>query len=98
MFGLSDGTDTIRNFNATEGDRLDLSVLLRDSGITDATFDAFVRTQAITGGVKVQVDLDGPGSNTGFVDVAILENPTGVTASTDPSSFVITPATDPAVT
>jgi hypothetical protein len=94
MFGLSDGTDTIRNFNATEGDRLDLSVLLRDSGITDATFDAFVRTQAITGGVKVQVDLDGPGSNTGFVDVAILENPTGVTASTDPSSFVITPATD----
>jgi hypothetical protein len=98
MFGLSDGTDTVRNFNATEGDRLDLTVLLRDSGITDATFDAFVRTQAVTGGIKVQVDLDGPGSNTRFVDVAILENPTGVTASTDPSSFVITPATDPAVT
>jgi hypothetical protein len=97
MVGLSDGTDTIRNFNATEGDKLDLTVLLRDSGITDATFDAFVRTQVVAGDVTVQVDLDGPGTNTSFVDVAGLPSPTGVTPATDPASFVITPADDPAV-
>jgi hypothetical protein len=97
MVGLSDGTDTISNFNATEGDKLDLTLLLRDSGITDGTFDSFVRTQVTGGNVTVQVDIDGPGANTGFVDVAILQNPTGVTAATDPSSFVITPADDPAV-
>ncbi len=95
--GLADGADTIRNFNATEGDRLDLSLLFRDSDITADTFGQFVRTDAIENGVKVQVDLDGGGTDHRFVDIAFLVNPVGVTTSTDPASFIITPDNDPAV-
>lgn len=95
--GLGDGADTIRHFNAAEGDRLDLTVLFRDSDITSQTFDHFVRTSAIDDGVKVQVDLDGAGGQHRFVDVAYLQSPVGVTAGTDPASFVITPDNDAAV-
>lgn len=96
--GLSDGKDTIRNFNATEGDRLDLTSLFRDSDISADTFGQFVRTSAVSNGVAVQVDLDGAGGEQRFADIAVLERPVGVTPSTDPSSFVITPDNDPAVT
>jgi hypothetical protein len=96
--GLGDGADTIRNFNATEGDKLDLTQLFRDSDINAASFDHFVRTSAITNGVKVQVDLDGAGAEQRFVDVAYLVNPVGVTSATDPATFVITPDNDPTVT
>ncbi len=92
--GLSDAKDTIRNFNATEGDRLDLSSLLRDSDIDDANFDHFVRTEQHQTGVMVRADLDGAGSDHRFVDVAFLSQPVGVTGSTDPSTFVITGDSD----
>jgi hypothetical protein len=95
--GLSDGADTIRNFDATEGDRLDLRELLRDSGVTDETVDQFVSSNEFTfggGGVRVQVDLDGPGGQHRPVSVAFLEQPVGVTVDTDPSAYVIT--SDPA--
>jgi|GEM_PF-2684157 len=87
--GLSDAKDTIRNFNATEGDRLDLTLLFRDSEISDSNFDHFVRTEQHQTGVMVRVDLDGPGADHRFVDVAFLSQPVGVTASTDPSTFII---------
>lgn len=90
--GLSDGKDTIRNFDASEGDRLDFSLLLRDSDIDEATFDQFVRTQQDGSDVRVQADLDGAGGEHRFVDVVHLANPTGVTGSTDPSSFITIPS------
>jgi Ca2+-binding RTX toxin-like protein len=92
--GLSDGKDTIRNFNATQGDRLDLSLLFRDSEIDDASFDHFVRTTQDGKDFLVQVDLDGQGTDHRFVDIARLVGPTGVTAATDPSSFIITSDSD----
>lgn len=88
--GLSDAKDTIRNFNATEGDRLDFSLLFRDSDIDDANFDQFVRTEEHQTGIMVRADLDGAGADHRFVDVAFLSEPVGVTAATDPSTFVIT--------
>lgn len=96
MTGLGDGADTIRFFNATEGDKLDLTLLLRDSDITAENFSQFVRTIGSSGGI-VQVDLDGGGSDHRWVDVAYLQDATGVTATTDPATFVITPADDPSV-
>ena len=92
--GLSDGKDTIRNFNATEGDRLDLSLLFRDSDIDPGNLDQFLQTTQHGKDFLVQVDLDGPGTNHRFVDIARLVDPTGVTAATDPSTFVITSDND----
>ncbi|MEZ5865053.1 MAG: type I secretion C-terminal target domain-containing protein [Geminicoccaceae bacterium] len=75
--GLSDGADTISLFNATEGDKLDLQELFRDSDITAGTIADYIQTTAIADGVKVQVDLDGKGSGASFVDIAYLQDPTG---------------------
>ncbi len=95
--GLADGADTISFFDASEGDRLDLRELFRDSDVTADNIAEHVRTSAITDGVKVQVDLDGSGSDARFVDIAYLQDPTGVVAGGDPSSFVIIPAAEPPV-
>ncbi len=92
--GLSDGADTISFFNATEGDKLDLQQLFRDSDITADNIADYIRTSAITDGVKVQVDLDGKGGSASFVDIAYLNEPTGVVAGGDPSSFVIIPGAE----
>jgi len=87
--GLSDAKDTVRNFDAPEGDRLDLTLLFRDSEIDDSNFDQFVRTEQHQTGVMVRADLDGPGADQRFVDVAFLSQPVGVTAATDPSTYII---------
>ena len=94
--GLEDGADTIRNFNATEGDRLDLRELFRDSDITDATVDDYVSNSAYEDGIQVQVDLDGPGAHQRPVTIAFLDQPTGVNVGADPSTYVITPDNDAA--
>jgi len=94
--GLGDGADTILNFNATEGDRLDLTELFRDSDITDATIASFVSNSAYADGIEVQADLDGPGTHQRPVTIAFLEQPTGVAVGADPSTYVITPDNDAA--
>ncbi len=95
--GLADGADTIFFFDASEGDKLDLQQLFRDSDITADNIADYIQTSAITDGVKVQVDLDGAGSDARFVDIAYLQDPTGVVAGGDPSSFVIIPPAEPQV-
>jgi Ca2+-binding RTX toxin-like protein len=95
--GLSDGADTISFFNASEGDKLDLVELFRDSDITVGNIADYVQTGAISGGISVQVDLDGRGGDARFVDIAYLQNTTGVVAGGDPSSFVIIPGAEPPV-
>ena len=94
--GLSDAADTIFNFDATEGDRLDLRELFRDSDITDATVDSYVSNRASADGIQVQVDLDGPGTHQRPVTIANLDQPTGVAVGADPSTYVITPDNDTA--
>ncbi len=94
--GLGDGADTIVNFNASEGDRLDLTELFRDSDITDATVASFVSNSAYADGIQVQADLDGPGTHQRPVTIAFLQQPTGVAVGADPSTYVITPDNDTA--
>jgi hypothetical protein len=96
--GLSDGADTIRNFDATEGDRLDMTELFRDSDISDASIDHFVRSIDDADGVQVEVDLDGPGTAQQWTTVAFLDQPTGVSPGADPLTFVIVPDSEAAAT
>ena len=103
---LREGRDTIFDFDATEGDRLDLT------NIFDSNFDPndpsareFIIFQAVDddlGGVandiNVLVDLDGPGSNHVPVPVATLDNPTGInpdSAITDVTTFPAVRMSDP---
>ena len=94
--GLSDGTDTITDFNADDGDVLDLHMLLDGTGFdsTKANVDDFIRLSAAdtdgdgdTDDITVSVDLDGNGSAHRMVTVFDLTNPVGVDGSTDPLSI-----------
>ena len=74
--------DTILDFDATQGDRIDLSLIDADSGLAgDQAFafigaDAFtaagqVRVRAVTGSIRVDLNLDGDAG----VEMAILVRP-----------------------
>ncbi len=84
---LGDGRDIIRDFDRTEGDRIDLSELLAGSGIDapGAVEDDFVRIaytdfdrDGFEDDVRVQVDLDGPGGEHVFNQVLVLTDPAGL--------------------
>ena len=73
VFTASDlgiGVDTVRDFDVTEGDTLDLSAVL-----SDASDDAVVNLLETDGNTIIQVDLDGSGS---FTDLAILQGVTSL--------------------
>jgi Ca2+-binding RTX toxin-like protein len=67
---LGSGVDTVRDFDVTEGDTLDLSAVL-----SDASDDAVVNLLETGGNTVIQVDLDGSGS---FTDLAILQGVTSL--------------------
>ena len=64
------GVDTILDFDATEGDTLDLSAVL-----SDATGDAVVNLLETGGNTVIQVDLDGSGSFTDLGHPARRDQP-----------------------
>jgi Ca2+-binding RTX toxin-like protein len=70
IIGTDQGQDTITDFNAADGDRVDLHAVLGAFGhnATDLTTGGFIRLVDATGGVRLDVDEDG-GAN-GFVAVA----------------------------
>lgn len=85
---LADRTDVILDFNADEGDSLNLEVLF--GGSFDASnADDFIRFQRfdldVDGDgtpndiVVVEVDVDGPGDDFQFLSLVVLTDPTGVT-------------------
>ena len=91
--GLSDGTDTIVDFNADQGDVLGLHLLLDGSGFDPDAPNAgrFLRLRELDldgdgarDDIQVQVDLDGAGSAHRFVTIFELLDPVGVDATTDP--------------
>jgi hypothetical protein len=95
---LGDGRDTILDFNAEEGDRLDLRQLFEGTGFDPGAADAgdFLRFEALDGGggdttrVGVVADLDGAGATHVPAQVATLVNPVGVapgTAVADVATF-----------
>jgi Ca2+-binding RTX toxin-like protein len=102
------GTETVRDFSRSEGDRLDLSDMFEGSdyepGVSN---DAdYFRLSAIDGDgdgaandIRVEVDLDGSGRDFTFQSVAVLDRPSGVTTSTPIDAIVNTqPPSDGATT
>jgi Ca2+-binding RTX toxin-like protein len=91
-FTLTERGDTIRGFDATEGDTLDFSGLFQGSGVDPGAVDPFVRFDAAGGDVVVSVDKDGAGSDFAFIAMATLTDPTGVTtaqAAVDSGTLVV---------
>ncbi len=64
--------DAIRNFNADEGDLLDLSPLLAGFDPTQSDVHDFVRINEIHAGTRIEVDLDGAENGANFEWLAVL--------------------------
>jgi Ca2+-binding RTX toxin-like protein len=80
FFTLTERGDEIRGFNGTEGDVLDFSDLFQ-GGADPGAVDPFVRFDAAGGDVVVSVDKDGGGDAFGFIAMATLTDPTGVSTA-----------------
>jgi Ca2+-binding RTX toxin-like protein len=90
-FTLTERGDEIQGFNAGDGDTLDFAGIFQGAADPGA-IDPFVRFDAAGGDVVVNVDKDGAGTDFGFVVMATLTDPTGVTtaqAAVDNGSLVV---------
>jgi Ca2+-binding RTX toxin-like protein len=88
---LTERGDTIQNFNANGGDKLDLSGIFQ-GGADPHAVDPFVRFETSGNNVVVSVDKDGGGNNFGFIPMATLVDPTGITtaqAAADHQALVV---------
>ena len=95
-------TDRVMDFNAAQGDKLDLTQLFESTdyipGVSDQA-ELFQLNQVdgdndgTADDIQVKVDLDGPGTNFAFQQIAVMIDPQGVTTSTDVDSIVITKPT-----
>ncbi len=67
-----DGVDTITNFDTGEGDEIDISDIL--SGYNHGTddIDDFVAFVVSGGDVRIEIDVDGTGTDSAFAAVAIV--------------------------
>ncbi len=75
---ISHGVDHIKDFNAGEGDTLDVSALLHGfDPVTDA-INKFVFATTSGGNTIISVDPDGSGNISHATQIAVLENVTGV--------------------
>lgn len=75
---INEGVDTVGDFNAVEGDRLDLvSLLTSYDSVTDNLTD-FVMASEDAGSTNIFVDVDGLGGAGSFVQLAVLEGVTGL--------------------
>ncbi len=86
---LGDGRDVVRDFDRSEGDRIDLSELLDGSGIDapGSNEHDFVLLQwtdfdgdGHANDLRIQVDLDGTGDQHVYNQVLVLQNPAGLPA------------------
>ncbi|MEM6602417.1 MAG: cadherin-like domain-containing protein [Pseudomonadota bacterium] len=78
-----DANDIIKDFSLTEGDKIDVSDVLGDVNITAdviMNYISFVDIQG-EGSAQLMIDTDGSGSQTGFRNIAIVENQTGLNAA-----------------
>ncbi len=73
MFNPDGGVDTITDFTpGANGDRLVIGDLL--TGYDEAHVADFVKVENSGGNSIVSVDADGSGTDSGFVQIATLEN------------------------
>lgn len=91
---LGDGADTILDFDATAGDRLDLTALI-GAGFDPADDPApwlRIRGAPVAGRLVVEVDVDGAAEAHGFAGMVNLIDPAGVGA--DPLTITTWRASD----
>ncbi len=72
---MSDGKDTIKDFDAAEGDRVDLSDLLSGLGYNPAqdAINDFVFARTESGKTILSIDTTGTGNASGAQDIVVLE-------------------------
>ncbi|AEP08454.1 T1SS-143 repeat domain-containing protein [Micavibrio aeruginosavorus] len=72
---MSDGKDTIKDFDAAEGDRVDLSDLLSGLGYNPAqdAINDFVFARTESGKTILSIDATGMGNASGAQDIVVLE-------------------------
>jgi Ca2+-binding RTX toxin-like protein len=83
FLSLPDRGDQILDFNADEGDVLDLSSLFSDVNVEIANADSFLQFQQSGANIDVSADVDGPAAGFDPVQIVTLVDPTGVTTVQD---------------
>lgn len=88
---FQDRVDIIKDFSALEGDALDISSLLTSYDLNQHSIDDFISLIEQNGYTRVLVDSSGNSPATGNIEVAILQNVTGLdlTDLVDNGSFII---------
>jgi Ca2+-binding RTX toxin-like protein len=82
LLSLPDRGDQILDFNADEGDVLNLSALFQDVDVDIANVDSFLQfEQSGATDIEVSADLDGPAAGFDFVQLVTLVDPVGVSAA-----------------
>ncbi|HEX5080324.1 MAG TPA: type I secretion C-terminal target domain-containing protein, partial [Geminicoccaceae bacterium] len=82
MLSLPDRGDQILDFNADEGDVLNLSALFSDSSVDAGNVGDFLQfTPSGASDVQVSADVDGPAAGFDFVQLVTLVDPVGVSAA-----------------
>jgi Ca2+-binding RTX toxin-like protein len=87
FLALGERGDTISDFKASEGDRLDLRGVFGDAGLhryAELSSKGFVKAAAVSGGVQVSVDADGGGN--GYAPLVTLQ---GLTTAALGGDFLI---------
>ncbi|USO05283.1 MAG: VWA domain-containing protein [Rhodospirillales bacterium] len=75
---ITDGVDTIKDFNVAEGDVLDVSALLNGYDALQDSINDFVFATEVAGNTVIYVDANGSGNIANATQIAVLEAVTGL--------------------
>ena len=75
---IGEGLDTIKDFNALEGDVVDLSAILQDFDSVQDSINDFVFQTESNDNTVISVDVNGSGDAAQAVEVVVLEGATGL--------------------
>ena len=75
---ITDGVDTIKDFDIAEGDVLDVSALLIGYDALQDSINDFVFTTEVAGDTIISVDANGSGNIANAQQIAVLESVTGL--------------------
>lgn len=78
---IMDGLDSVMDFDAADGDALDLSALLGSYDPLQNAINDFIQVTESGGNTTVSVDTDGAGLSENAVDLVVLEGVSGVDVS-----------------
>ena len=75
---ITEGVDTIQDFDASEGDVLDVSALLQGFDVLQDSINDFVFATEAAGDTTIAVDPNGSGNVANATQIAVLEAVTGL--------------------